>query len=501
MSDKMIQQQLKAARRVSVPLIAIVTPDPAQTVREVVAALDNGDAQFCSWDIVRGFAEPLIDRSYGTASVMGGEDAKLNPITLIDSLPRLPPGAIVFLHAADRLINDPSAGLMMAQGIWNLRDQYKVNRRTLIMLVRDARLPAELKDDVLVLDEPLPTLEQLGQIVGGLTKDAKKANGSFACDDDTRAAAAGRLTGLSAFAAEQAAAMSLLKSGFDLDAMWHRKRKLIEATPGLSVYAGQERFDAIGGCANVKRFLSRVINGKRKPRAVVFIDEIEKSLGGSQHDTSGVSQDQLRTLLTEMQDHSIRGTMFVGHGGTAKSAIAKAAGNESDGMTIQLDLGGSKGGIVGQSESQIREAFKVIRAVGGDDVIAIATCNKIADLPPELRRRFTLGTFFFDLPTEEERESIWSLYLSKHEIPKNRSKRPKDAGWTGAEIKACVENAYDQGVSLIEASEYITPIAISAPDRIASLRSMASGKFLSASHSGLYTYDPSRQISEGRMID
>jgi hypothetical protein len=35
-------------------------------------------------------------------------------------------------------------------------------------------------------------------------------------------------------------------------------------------------------------------------------------------------------------------------------------------------------------------------------MLFIATCNSIASLPPELRRRFTLGTFFFDLPTALE---------------------------------------------------------------------------------------------------
>jgi hypothetical protein len=38
------------------------------------------------------------------------------------------------------------------------------------------------------------------------------------------------------------------------------------------------------------------------------------------------------------------------------------------------------------------------------------SCNRgqppISSLPPELRRRFTLGTFFFDLPCVEERQAI-----------------------------------------------------------------------------------------------
>jgi hypothetical protein len=40
----------------------------------------------------------------------------------------------------------------------------------------------------------------------------------------------------------------------------------------------------------------------------------------------------------------------------------------------------------------------------------IATCNSIASLPPELRRRLALGTFFFDLPASDERQHIWNIY-------------------------------------------------------------------------------------------
>jgi hypothetical protein len=34
----------------------------------------------------------------------------------------------------------------------------------------------------------------------------------------------------------------------------------------------------------------------------------------------------------------------------------------------------------------------------------------VSVLPPELRRRFTLGAFFLDLPTVDERETIWRIY-------------------------------------------------------------------------------------------
>ena len=72
--------------------------------------------------------------------------------------------------------------------------------------------------------------------------------------------------------------------------------------------------------------------------------------------------------------------------------------------------------LVGASTDRLRTALKIIDAVSQGRMLFIATCNSIASLPPELRRRFTLGTFFFDLPTEEEREIIWQIYLKKYGV-------------------------------------------------------------------------------------
>jgi hypothetical protein len=58
------------------------------------------------------------------------------------------------------------------------------------------------------------------------------------------------------------------------DELWNRKRGFIEATPGLSVWRGGEKFADIGGCENIKGFLKDVIAGDDSPRAVIFLDEI-----------------------------------------------------------------------------------------------------------------------------------------------------------------------------------------------------------------------------------
>jgi hypothetical protein len=148
-----------------------------------------------------------------------------------------------------------------------------------------------------------------------------------------------------------------------------------------------------------------------------------------------------------------------------------------------------KGGLVGKSEAQLRNAFKVVSAVGGNRAFFIMNCNKIASLPPELRRRYTSGTFFFDLPTKEERDVIWKLYTDKYELTaRNVGGHFDDEGWTGAEIRNCCRLAYRQQITLQEAAGYIVPVSKAAAGQIAGLRKQASGAYLSANAPGVYRY-------------
>jgi hypothetical protein len=305
-------------------------------------------------------------------------------------------------------------------------------------------------------------------------------------DEETAGKAVDALIGLSAFPAEQSAAMCLHKNGLDVAALWERKRRVIEEIPGLSIWRGNETFADIGGCENVKRFLSAVVTGAEPPRVVVFCDEIEKAFAGTGTDTSGTKTEMTGTLLSWMQDREADGVIFIGPPGAAKSIVAKATGNAAGIPTIAFDLGAMQNSLIGARGERLRAALAVIDAISQGRSLWIATCNAIATLPPELRRRFTLGTYFFDLPTAEERQQIWKIYETRYAVS---GERPNDDGWTGAEIKECCRKAYRLQLSLMDAASYTVPVSRSAAEQIKNLRQSASGKFLSASAPGIYQWD------------
>jgi hypothetical protein len=490
--DTKFLSTFKAARRVATPLIAVRTPDPAATIDAIVST-SNGSPMI-SWDIIRGLRG--VSKNDATvsalANILGERDPSFfaNPAEALTAIVGLPAKAIVFMLNAHRFLSNEA----VAQAVWNLRDIFKGNGSTLVMLCPSITLPAELSQDVLVLDEPLPTTDELRTIITDTLKQAK-----LDAPEPTIVKAIDATCGLAAFPAEQATAMSCSKEGLDTNALWERKRQQIEQTPGLSVWRGGQTFDSIGGNDNAKKFFRQVLAGEQPPRAIVFIDEIEKAMSGSAGDTSGVSQEMLGTLLTYMQDKGATGVIAVGPPGAGKSEIAKAAGNTGNIPTIAFDLSGMKGSLVGESGANLRNALKVVEAVSQGRTLFIATCNSIGSLPPELRRRFSFGTFFFDLPDAEERAAIWSIYLDKFGIKKQE--KPDDAGWTGAEIKMCCDLAYRLKTTLKDAAAFIVPVSRSAADQIEKLRTQANGRFISASKPGVYRYDKTAPAaSTGRAI-
>ena len=481
-----LTQQFKAARRASAPLVIIHTADPAATIISLNAAMNGKAGPILQWDIVMGI-RAVNEPGKQAIKVIASPDQKINPIDAMIAFMELPDDTVIYMHQMHRCIAENG----VSQAVWNLRDPFKRTHRTLVMLCPHMEVPAELMNDVVIMDEPLPDTGQLAEIVADIYRSA----GQDVPADTTKETDA--LCGLAAFPAETAAAMSISSKGINLPNLWERKRRAVDETPGLSIYRGKETLDDIAGCDNIKEYLIAKLTGRNPARLIVFIDEIEKQLGGVGTDTSGVATEGHGILLTDMQENHTQGILSLGPPGAAKSAIAKATGNTLGLLTAILDIGATKSSLVGESGARLRQALKVINSISQGRAFFIATCNSIESLSTELRRRFKTGTFFFDLPSAEERQKIWALYIRKYELEDQIL--PADHNWTGAEIETCCENAWSMNISLVKAARYIVPVAISDAKRIKELRTQADGAFISASYPG--TYNLEQATKSGRKLE
>ena len=316
----------------------------------------------------------------------------------------------------------------------------------------------------------------------------------------TTSSACWAAAGLTRYESEGAFALSLTRhNAIRPEAIWELKAQTLKKNNLLTLHRGDERFDALGGLGNLKDFCRRALqSGKRvKPR----------------------------------------GILLLGVPGTGKSAFCKALGNETGRPTLLFDVGALMGSLVGQTEQNVRQALKIADAMSpsilfcdeiekslsgirgnGDsgvsarlfgtmltwlsdhtsDVFFVCTANDVSKLPAEFARaeRFD-GLFFLDLPTGEEKNTMWEMYRKQFGIPENQA-RPDDSAWTGAEVRSCCRLSALLDVTLTQAAHHVVPVAVTAAEQVERLRTWASGRCLSAS--GIYQRAGEAPVKSSRRV-
>lgn len=387
---------------------------------------------------------------------------------------------ILLLHNFHRFLNSPE----VVQTTFTQLVAGKKNGTFVVVLAPIVQIPVELEKLFVVLEHSLPDREQLQRIAREITTDTP--NGASVGENFDRILDAA--AGLTRYEAEGAFALSIAQHDtIRPDVIWELKAQTLRKNNLLALHRGAERFETLGGLANLKDFCLRALRPGKTVRP--------------------------------------RGLLALGVPGTGKSAFAKALGNETGRPTLILDIGALMGSLVGATEQNIRQALRVADAMApcilfcdeiekglsgingqGDsgvstrlfgtlltwlaehesDVFFIGTANDISKLPPEFTRAERLdAVFFLDLPGTSEKQLIWDMYRRQFGIAKSQQ-QPADTSWTGAEIRACCRLAALLDVSMIEASQNIVPVAVTASESIERLRSWASGRCLSADWAGIY---------------
>jgi len=359
----------------------------------------------------------------------------------------------------------------------------------IVLVAPHWQLPEELTHEVPVVHWALPSRPELRAALQ-VCAEAAPDETYFAEDANSEEACLDAAAGLTLSEAEGAFAISIVTTEtFSRARIEQEKMRLIRNTGFLEV-AAPESPDSIGGLGQLKDYLSQEVVPAR-------------------HDP-------------ELQ---VRGILLVGVPGTGKSLAAKATGALLHWPVVRLDIGACKGSLVGQSESNLRSALKLVdaispcvlwldeleKAVGGyassavtdsgvtlgmlgalltwmqehkTQVLVVATCNDYAKLPAELTRagRFD-ERFFVDLPTDEERLDIAAVHLARYGAPTSFAAQIASsdltAGWTGAEIEQLVRSASRRTARNLTAeavdisAKEIKPISVVRANEINALRGWA----------------------------
>jgi hypothetical protein len=470
----------------------IETREPEEAIRDITQLARRESWRLGIWDCDSGLAFPCENAP--PASPTDTND----PLAVLRSAGQLSTGAgttLLVLQNFHRFLGATE----ILQAVQKQVASGKHTRTFVVILAPVVNLPPEIEKQFIVVEHELPGRDQLQEIATGIAQGDELPAG------DDLARVLDSAAGLTRYEAEGAFSLSIVRHGrLDPACIWDVKGQQLKKSGLVSIHRGSESFQQLGGLENLKAFCLRAM--RRQSEGAV--------------------------------SNRPRGVLLLSPPGCGKSQFAKALGNETGRPTVVLDVGALLGSLVGQSESNVRAALRladamapcvlfadeVEKALAGatgsgqtdsgvtarvfgslltwlndheSDVFFVGTCNDASKLPPEFARaeRFD-GVFFVDLPGRDQKDQIWGIYTRHYGLDVKQA-RPDDANWTGAEIKSCCRLASLLDVPLIQASQNVVPVAVTAGDKIESLRQWASGRCLSADRAGVYSR--SEGASGGRV--
>ena len=252
-------EHLKAAMRISTPLVMVRTYDANAAIvniKDILKASNDEDKKslfdttgLIQWDVCHSVRPINQPGEKALHAMLGGAqpEALAVPAELFRICEQMPQDTFLFVFNAHLFWKEKEE----IQGIWNLRDVLKSRGSMLILLATPgATLPVELQQDVMVIDEPLPTEAQIEKVIVKAHDAARQINKTIkAPEGEKMQKAVYALAGLPSFPAETSAQLCLDPQTGVLDTaeLWDKKRQVISQTPGLTVYDGKSSLKNIGG--------------------------------------------------------------------------------------------------------------------------------------------------------------------------------------------------------------------------------------------------------------
>lgn len=489
-------------RRVATPWVLINTWDYRATIAKIVqfecetrltklreAYPDKTfkEPALLSWNCVKGIEACNESDETRAAFAVVGEDSE-NPVMTLDRARSLPKNTVLFFIATTQgLLEEP----LVVQAMANLRDVFKQDemRCLLVILGKNVRAHTFVQDDIPVLLDALPNDEEIQQKIIEVCETQRIEVPATVISQATQFC-----KGLPLFAIEEGVSRKVLRAenSIDLAGLGKLQQNMVEIATNKALKWETEKwnFSDIGGMDNFKKFAERVEGGPLSPSLYIRVDEVDKDVNassmGTVADNTGTSQYILKLMLTYMNDKKWNGMLAVGAPGTGKTLASICTGNTFGKRVLSLDLGSLKTSKLGETERYTRNLFETIYVMAGERVMFMLTANRTDTLPPELMARFTLGTWFWDIPSAEEKQNIWRIQKEAFGIAEKGN--PKDVDWVGRDIRNCCRTAYMLSCSLQEATNYITISGVANKESITRMQTDAKNKgYLSVSKPGPYT--------------
>ena len=443
-----VKEELELMIRSRYPIIYLITWEELRVKRFLQNITTALNKQLYSWSISSG-----MESNGRTIDEAKSAEAAL------DFIEKSSDNALFILKDFHPFLKEEMVAVIRRMRDLSIR--LKRSYKTIVIESPILQIPPELEKEISVLDFPLPTLQELSDLLKAMlhsVESSRKITINATPDIMERAVKAS--LGLTENEAENVFAKALVSSSSfderDIPLIISEKKQLIRKTGLLEYFDLSETIKNVGGLENLKKWLSE--------RSHAFTEKAREY---------GLPQP--------------KGLLLLGVQGCGKSLISKAIANLWQLPLLRLDVGQMFNSYIGASEANMRKAIKIAESIapvvlwldeiekgfggvsgsGASDagttarvfatfltwlqektspVFVVATANNIDILPPELVRKGRFDDIFFvDLPALEERKEIFRIHIRK------RGRAPEtfdiDAlsaateGFSGAEIEQLVIDA------------------------------------------------------------
>lgn len=501
MSEKLVDT-LDVRGKAGYAAVYVQSYEDQRVLGEIRQAADAMKRKMYFWTLGKGLIE---DSKRATAAI---EDTE-SPNGVLEAMrdtAKIPSNSVVVLRQYHHFLKQPD----LQAALLDLVPEFKLTKRMMIVLSPVVVLPPELEKEFTLIEAPLPDTEGLGVVLDGIL-DASQVAADKRPDPERRKLLIDAAKGMTTQEAENAFTLSIVepkKNGkrkqedlWDHHIVIREKCLALRKNPILEYIKDvPASLDVIGGMDNLKEWVS--------PLQRAF------------------TQEALAFGLTWP-----KGVLLVGPPGCGKSLFSKVAAGALNMPLLKLDMGKVYGSLMGQSESNVRNAIMVAEALSpcvlwfdeiekgvssggahaGDSgvssrvlqtlltwlqektspVFVVATANDVSMLPPELLRKGRFDEMFsIDLPNKKERKEILGIHIRRrgrtHVLGAEPGKIDLDhfsgettQDFTGAEIDGAIEQAMRvafangrdlNGVDLQDAFDSTQPIAKTMQEKLTALR-------------------------------
>ena len=493
-----MQEELNILIQAQYPLIYLITPEE-ERAEQAISNISKAHEyrRVFVWTVTHGIVE------YGQPRQMTLHNTVSPEAALEWVIRQTEPGIYIFKD-----LHPFIDGAVVTRWLRDAIASFKNTQKAIVLMSPIQQVPIELEKEVVVLDYPLPNLEELNQVLSAQLNQTKNSR----IKTDAREKLLKAALGLTKDEAEKVYRKARVKSDRlteeEVEIVLSEKKQLIRRNGILEYIEEDETIEAVGGLEELKIWL--------RQRSNAFTERAREY---------GLPQP--------------KGMLILGVPGCGKSLIAKTTSRLWGLPLLRLDMGRVyDGSMVGRSEANLRNALKTAESISpailfideldksfaggagsGDSdggtssrifgsfltwmqektspVFVMATANRVERLPGEFLRKGRFDEIFFvDLPTPQEKQDIFRIHLGKRRSDISRFDLEQLAkiseGFSGAEIEqaiiAAMYDAFAQDreftqLDIIAAIKATLPLSRTMLEQVTALRDWARQRARTASAS------------------